>query len=315
MSKEASENQPNIEHAQDEFDAAWNDDGNPSDKNAAAEDSPPDDFDDEAGNANASDDAPPEKDQAGHAGDESFESMEADAERLQQRIKSAEGRLKHQHNEKLASDVQRMRTELAEMKQQLLVDDPQKTAAEKRQAPKGEKKPDGFDDEEWNDFNGDFSSNADDNKKPAGDVTQKRIEALEQEIATRKRQEAVQQFEAPILTAHPDYKTILKEQADDLMAFVNGIDDPIKQQGALMVVEKGNAQQIISLVSDYKTWRDAKAGKPSTQQPNKPAPTTRNPTAAMAVASRGGSKPNINTNTSAGNKDDFDDAWDKAAVS
>lgn len=314
MSKEASADPVDSTEEQEDFDAAWSEDGEPSDTNAAGN-NPADEKDDELENADTANHAPPEK-QAGHDSDESFEAMEADAERLQQRIKSAEGRLKHQHNEKLASDVQAMRTELAEMKkqQQLLVDDPQKAPAAQRDRQQGNQKTEGFNDDEWNDFNDDFASGDDKANKGTGDVTQKRLSALEQELAARKQQEVRNQFEAPILEAHPDYKTILKEQANDLMEFVNGIDDPIKQQGALMVVEQGNPQQIISLVGEYKTWRDAKSGKSSTQQSqNKPTSTIRNPTAAMAVSSRGGSKPNVNT-ASAGNKDDFDDAWDKAVV-
>ena len=241
-------------------------------------------------------------------GDEDLDAIRGEVDKLTQRLRSAEGRLRNQHSEKLKAEVAQMRQQLEQM--QRLKD------GEQRQQPAGNGGPaddehfipDGFTKDDWELFKRDFPDNAKAIKEQqlgAGTVDQ-RLAKLEQEREARELEAARQQFEAPILEKHPDYKDICTQQGAEVMEFVKAIDDPLKRQGAELVIQHGTPEQIIALVSDFKHWK-ANKGKPATQ----PKP-TRDPSAATAVPSRGGSRASVAAG--APNKDDFDAAWHSAKV-
>lgn len=243
-------------------------------------------------------------------GDEDLDAIRGEVDKLQQRLRSAEGRLRNQHSEKLAGEVEQMRRQLEQM-QKLQDGDHRRQPA----APSGPDDdagfiPDGFNKEDWELFQRDFPDNAKaikEQQQATGTVDQ-RLARLEQERAAREQEEARQKFEAPILAEHPDYREICEKQAADVMDFVKSIDDPLKRQGAELVIQQGTPEQIIALVSDFKHWKAGKAkpGKPQTQP-------TRDPSAATAVPSRGGSRASVAA-SGALHKDDYDAAWDTAKI-
>lgn len=91
-----------------------------------------------------------------------------------------------------------------------------------------------------------------------------RVEPLQQQIF---QSEADKHFSL-IRSAHPDITAIL--DSGDLFTWINSLP-PVMQNGAKYVYQYGNAQEVISLLNDYKSARGvksrmAKAPKPAPQE-------------------------------------------------
>lgn len=178
-------------------------------------------------------------------------------ERLEQKIRSAEGRLRKQPNESLRQSIAEMRDQLNS-----LLDE-----------KSGGFIPDGYSKDEWETFKEDYPDYAANVEKQARETreTKRRLAKVEEEIESEKVQTARKQFLAPIIEAHPDYEDIVKNQSADIFKFVESIKSPIEREVMRAVIEKGTQGEIIDLLGRYKGWRNG-GNTPQRRQQNDQSP-------------------------------------------
>lgn len=269
----------------------------------------------------------PDSDAAGDDGeDDAEEETDFDAvklndeiAKLQQKIRSAEGRLAKQESDSLRSSVATMKEEIKKLQEtQKLVAPSDDGAKGKKAADKtaadDEIVPDGFTKEEWAAYQNDFPEIArglltqEKARRRDVDDAKQRIAKIEQASKEKQDEELRKAFDAEILKVHPDYKQIETQEADKVIAFIKAQEDPIEQRVLFEIVESGSQKEIIGLMNRYKVWRDGQ--KPSQKQPLTNGTTSKRIAGATAVPGRGGSRPDV-SKSGAPDKDDFDGAWDE----
>lgn len=244
--------------------------------------------------------------------------------KLQQKIRSAEGRLAKQESESLRNSVATMRDEIKKLQEiqksiaQPDKDDKAKAASTKSSGGNEEVIPTGFTKEEWTAYQADYPEYADavlrQDKALRKDLVdaKQRLEKIEKADTEKQYEVARKEFNAGIIKAHPDYEQIETQEADKVLAFIDAQEDPIEREVLRSIVERGSQQQIIGLVTRYKTWRDGPKPDATKQQTNTQTndTTKKRIAGATAVPGRGGSRPDLNK-SGAPDKDDFDGAWDE----
>lgn len=184
--------------------------------------------------------------------------IEKSRAQLQQRLRSAKGRLaKDPGSEKLAAQVAQLTRAIESLA------DPASLPAASAAAPASaapaaaQVVPEGWTAEEWQSFAQDYPDDAADilaAQGPAEDTAQAaqaQVDAAHQALESRK------QFNAPIVAAHPDYYEIVSAANwPQFEQFIASIDDDVKRAGAMRIVESGSAAEIIALVSQYKAYRN-----------------------------------------------------------
>lgn len=250
--------------------------------------------------------------------------LNEEVSKLQQKIRSAEGRLAKQENENLRASVAAMKGDiqrLQEMQKSIAppdkADPKAKTTADKKTGD-DEIVPEGFTKEDWATYQEDYPDYAkgllSQEKARRRDLAnaQQRIEKIEKADTDKQQEAARKEFNAGIIKAHPDYEQIETQEADKVLAFIEAQEDPIEQEVLRSIVERGSQQQIIGLIGRYKVWRDGEKPSADKQTTNTQTndTTKKRIVGATAVPGRGGSRPDLNK-PGAPDKNDFDGAWEQ----
>ena len=328
------------ENIDDDFDAAYDE----AIGNEGSDETPHDDDTSDQANIDVADDAPagdtpdnstpPDnsqdsgaEDKATEAGSksESSDDQPEDLKALQQKLRSAEGRLS-----KFEESVEEMRERL---KQQAKPADDNAddksgsdTAGENQNNGSQDKPPvddanfvpPGMDKDDWLDLQEDYPDTAKALKEKFGNdqkLAKENKELKEDQKKAQEDKEAFDAFRSEILDVHPDYDTAIVPHLEDVQTFIDEQSSAVIKQQYQRIFQAGSAQEINALVTDYKAAR--KTGSSDSPPPDNPdqsssPPASKKVDAAMAVPSRGGGNPNLSKGKP--DMDDYDSAWDEAEV-
>ena len=174
---------------------------------------------------------------------------------------------------------------------------------EKKAGPDGETSddpqpvvPEGWSEDEWNDFKDDQPVTAELHEKQIRQVQE--IKDNLNDYRTQTEAATFQeQFRSTVLAAHPDYDDLLKDERTHIEDFINQQANPIVKQAYQHVYDEGTAEEVVQLVSDYKAVRG-----------NGQSVSSRKAKEAMAITGRAPS-PNVGHRGRV-DPDDFDQAWE-----
>lgn len=159
--------------------------------------------------------------------------------------------------------------------------------------------PEGWSKEDWSDFAEDNPAQAEILQTQNREVQQLK-EKLETTENQRQDEDAARQFRSTILSTHSDYDELLANKRDDIVSFIDSQANPILKSTYQQIYQRGTAEQVVQLVSDYKESRKA---------PKKAAVDDRRINDALAVPSRS-SAPRADASSGVPDRDDEDAAWD-----
>ena len=225
---------------------------------------------------------------------ESFETTPSRND-LEHKIKSAEGRYQKSEEklQEFQQSIQSMQQQLESLNEKKPDPEPQDTGAEAQEVV-----PEGWSKDEWDDFKDDQPVTAELHEKQS-----RQVQLIREDLDDyRTKQDAVthqEQFRNTVVTAHPDYDDLLKNERTQIEDFIEHQSNPIVKQAYQHVYEQGTADEVVQLVSDYKGVRPTKGqGKSSNSTADE----------ALAITGRSAS-PNVNHRGTT-DQNDFDRAWD-----
>ena len=273
----------------DDDDQAWSDawsDETDREDGALSEDPPPavDEPDPEA--------PPPEQPPAGQEQEPEPEPEPEEPETiesLKQKLRSAEGRFN-----KFEEHITDLRQKIEQREKP---DEPEETPEPDTFLPEG------WSQEDWDDFSTDYPVQAEllENQSRQVKSLTDRLDTTEQHLSVTEQNRV---FNDSIRKAHPDYDDLLADERQQIVDFIEGQPNPTLKAAYQNIYQDGSAEQIISLVSDYKENGRKPAGK------DKPPVSQRNIDNALAVPGRSRSPNNISGRAGLPDEDDFDGGWD-----
>ena len=213
-----------------------------------------------------------------------------DLETLKQKLKSAEGRFV-----KFEEHIEELREKVAAQEAPEETGEPEDDGSEPLELPEG------WNQDDWQDFSADYPVQAELYSKQLRQVQQlsQRLDNSEQRNhAERQAREADQ----AILSAHPDYRELLSSERQQIVEFIEGQKNPVLKSAYHQIYNEGTADQIIDLVSDYKA-------RGRSGQPQKSSVSQRMDD-ALAVPGRPAQPVNMSGRAGMPDKDDFDASWD-----
>ena len=215
-------------------------------------------------------------------------------EELEQKIRSAEGRYQKSEEklQEFQESIQSMQQQLATLKETAPDPDESQDTGEDQDVV-----PDGWSKEEWDDFKDDQPVTAELQEQQIRQV-QKIREDLDDYRTQKDAADFQEQFRNTVLSAHPDYDDLLKDERTHIEDFINQQTNPIVKQAYQHVYDQGTAEEVVQLVSDYKAVRSNSGHKSSISKVDQ----------ALAVTGRSAS-PNVSHRGTV-DPDDFDQAWD-----
>ena len=220
------------------------------------------------------------------------ETPEEEVTKLQQKLKSAEGRLN-----KFEESVEDMREQLKKYeKPEASEDEPESTGdTDKSETDDSEFIPPGMDKDDWLDLQEDYPDTAKALKEKFQNETDlssenKALKEKQEQLETE--QEARAQFRKTILDVHSDYDSVIAPKLDDLQAFIKEQSSAVLQQSYQRIFETGTADEVNALVTDYKAARGLSKETTDSDPPESTATPDKKPNKklddALAVPSRGG---------------------------
>ncbi|WP_420588231.1 hypothetical protein [Bacterioplanoides sp.] len=162
--------------------------------------------------------------------------------------------------------------------------------------------PDGWSQEDWEDFSADYPVQAELLEQQSRQVRQlnDRMQTTETHISVSEQNK---EFEDTILKAHPDYDDLLANERQQIVDFIEGQPNPTLKSAYQQVYQNGSAEQIIDLVTDYKEHGRQPAGK------NEPPVSSSTVNNALAVPGRSRSPSNITGKSGMPDANDFSGSW------
>ena len=212
-------------------------------------------------------------------------------EKLQQKLRSAEGRFG-----KFEEHIEGLKTKISEMESR------QTPEPETPEKPEPLPLPEGWTQEDWDDFEADYPAQAEVLAQQSRQVQQLRERVDHSEQVITQEQQA-KEFDNSIRQAHPDYDELLTNEREQIVSFIEGQTNPTLKSAYQFIYQQGDAQSIIDLVSDYKE-RGRKA-----DPPDKPPANKQRIDDALAVPGRSPAPANPNARAGIPDESNFDDAW------
>lgn len=251
-----------------QWNEAWSDNDGEEAFDTATSD--PDEPDPESPPVSSSEPAPPDND---------------DLESLKHKLASAEGRFHkfEEHLDDLRNQISRRETPVEE-------------------TPPVQAEPvlpDGWTQEDWNDYQADYPVQAELTEKQTQTVKQleQRLSKAEQEMAVKEQQ---QLFDDTIRKAHPDYDDLMASDREQILQFIEGQSNPTLKAAYQHVYKSGDAPDIINLVSDYKASKDS----------GKSNHVSRSVDNALAIPGRPQQPTNLSAKAGIPPEDDFSAGWE-----
>ncbi len=211
-----------------------------------------------------------------------------DVDKLRHKLKSAEGRFT-----KFEDHISELKSKLNDLES--------KQQPEPEPEPEPEQSlPEGWSKEDWNDFAEDNPAQAELLRSQNREVQQLKDKV---EVSEHQRQEedAARTFRSTVVSSHPDYDELLANKRDDIKAFIDNQANPVLKSAYQTIYQRGSAEQVVQLVTDYKGSRSASDNaKVDDRRVND----------ALAVPSRSASPSAAASSSGQPDKEDFDAAWD-----
>ncbi len=267
---------PNDDEEEQAWSDAWSDDYDGDDGASPAEPPP------------ASDEPDPESVPPELASSEPQEpEPEETVDSLKHKLRSAEGRFN------------KFEEHIDGLKQQI-----SKLTPDEPKAPQEEPLlPQGWSQEDWDDFSADYPAQAELLEQQSRQVKTltERVDNTENHLSVTEQNRI---FNDAIHAAHPDYDDLLNNERQQITNFIAGQKNTTLKTAYEQIYQGGSAEQIIELVNDYKA-----TGRTSGTDKSPPVNKQSNIDNALAVPGRSRSPRNIAGKSGIPDEDDFSGGW------